>query len=32
MSFSIKGTIIFEDPEKEKFILEILDPLANMVR
>jgi deoxyribonuclease IV len=32
MSFNIKGTLIFEDPEKEKFILKMLDSLANMVR
>jgi len=32
MSFNIKGTIIFEDPDKERFILKILDSLANMVR
>lgn len=32
MSFGIKGTLIFEDPEKEKFILKTLDKLANMVR
>ena len=32
MSFSIKGTLIFEDPDKERFILKMLDPLANMVR
>lgn len=32
MSYSIKGTLIFEDPEKDKFILKILDDLGNMVR
>ncbi len=32
MAFSIKGTLIFDDPEKEKFIIKILDSLAYMVR
>jgi endonuclease IV len=32
MSFNIKGTMIFEDPDKEKFMLRMLEQLANMVR
>lgn len=32
MSYSIKGTLVFEDPGKEKFVLKILDRLGDMVR
>jgi deoxyribonuclease-4 len=32
MSMNIKGTLIFEDPGKDKFILDMLDTLADMVR
>jgi len=32
MSLNIKGTIIFDDPDKDKFILNMLDKLADMVR
>lgn len=32
ISFGVKGTLIFEDPEKEKFILKILEDLGDMVR
>jgi deoxyribonuclease-4 len=32
VSFGIKGTLIFEDPDKEKLLLRILDDLADMVR
>lgn len=32
VSFGIKGTLIFEDPDREKFLLNILDRLADMVR
>lgn len=32
MSLNIKGTIIFDDPDKDKFILNMLDRLADMVR
>lgn len=32
ISFGTKGTLIFEDPEKENFILKILDELGDMVR
>lgn len=32
MSYNVKGTLIIEDPEKEKFILRNMDRLADMVR
>ncbi len=32
VSFGVKGTLIFEDPEKEKLLLKILDELGDMVR
>ena len=32
VSFGVKGTLIFEDPDKEKLMLNILDDLADMVR
>jgi len=32
MSFNTKGTLIINDPEKEKFILKNLDKMADMVR
>ena len=32
MSLNVKGTIIFEDPNKEKFVLKMLDQLSDMVR
>lgn len=32
MAYGIKGTIILDDPEKEKFCLGILEELADMVR
>lgn len=32
MSFNIKGTLILDDPEKDKFILKMLERLADMVR
>ncbi|MFH1445297.1 MAG: hypothetical protein ABIF08_02335 [Nanoarchaeota archaeon] len=32
MSFNIKGTIIFDDPQKEKFIIKMMESLADMVR
>jgi len=32
MSLNIKGTIIFDDPDKDKFILDMLDKLGDMVR
>ncbi len=32
MSFNIKGTLIFEDPEKEKFILKNMERLGDLVR
>lgn len=32
MSFNTKGTLIIDDPEKEKYILRNLDKLADMVR
>lgn len=32
MSLGIKGTLVFEDPEKEDFILDVLDDLGDMVR
>ncbi|MCK4496745.1 MAG: hypothetical protein KAU24_01015 [Candidatus Aenigmarchaeota archaeon] len=32
ISFGAKGTLIFEDPQKEKFILKVLEDLGDMVR
>ena len=32
MSFGIQGTLILEDPEREKLVLDMLDELAQMVR
>lgn len=32
MAFDIKGTLILDDPEREKLILKILESLADMVR
>jgi hypothetical protein len=32
VSFGVKGTLIFDDPDKEKLILNILDDLGDMVR
>jgi len=32
VSFGTKGTLIFEDPDKEKLLLNILDDLSDMVR
>jgi len=32
ISFGVKGTLVFEDPEKEKLILKILEDLGDMVR
>ncbi len=32
MASGIRGTLIFEDPDRDKFILNILDVLADMVR
>ncbi|MBL7160700.1 MAG: hypothetical protein ISS93_02515 [Candidatus Aenigmarchaeota archaeon] len=32
MSFNVKGTLIIDDPEKERYILKNLDSLADMVR
>ena len=32
MSMNVKGTLIIDDPEKEKFILRNLDQMADMVR
>ena len=32
LSYGMKGTVIFEDPEKEKNIVTILDELGDMVR
>lgn len=32
MSFDIKGTIVFDDPQKEKFIVNTMEKLADMVR
>ena len=32
MGGGVKGTLIFEDPEREKFILKTLEQLADMVR
>jgi deoxyribonuclease-4 len=32
VSFGVKGTLIFEDPDKEKLLLRILDDLGDMVR
>jgi deoxyribonuclease-4 len=32
MSAGVKGTLIFEDPDREKFILKMLERLADMVR
>jgi len=32
MAMDIKGTLILEDPEKEKLILRMLEELADMVR
>lgn len=32
VSFGVRGTLIFEDPEKEKLLLKILDDLGDMVR
>jgi endonuclease IV len=32
MSQSVKGTLVFEDPEREKFILKMLEKLGDMVR
>jgi deoxyribonuclease-4 len=32
MSYNMKGTLILDDPDREKFILKILDRLADMVR
>ena len=32
MSLNIKGTLIFEDPDKEKFVLKMMDRLSDMVR
>ena len=32
VSFGVKGTLIFEDPEKEKLLLRILDDLGDMAR
>jgi deoxyribonuclease-4 len=32
VSFGVKGTLIFEDPDKEKLLLKILDDLGDMVR
>jgi deoxyribonuclease-4 len=32
VSFGVKGTLIFEDPDKEKLLLRILDDLGDMAR
>ena len=32
MSFSAKGTLIFEDPDKEKFVIKLMSRLEDMVR
>ncbi len=32
MSMGVRGTLIFEDPERERFILKYMDRLADMVR
>jgi endonuclease IV len=32
VSFGVKGTLIFEDPDREKLLLRILDDLGDMVR
>jgi deoxyribonuclease-4 len=32
VSFGVKGTLIFEDPDKERLLLRILDDLGDMVR
>ena len=32
ISFGARGTLIFEDPDKERFILSVLDELGDMVR
>jgi len=32
LAYSIKGTLIFEEPEREKRIIEVLDKLGDMVR
>ena len=32
MSLNIKGTLIFEDPDRDRFVLKMLDKLADMVR
>ncbi|MBI2675117.1 MAG: hypothetical protein HYX24_01565 [Candidatus Aenigmarchaeota archaeon] len=32
MSAGVKGTLIFEDPNKENFVLKLMDKLADMVR
>jgi len=32
MSFNMNGTLIFDDPDREKFILNLLDGLGDMVR
>jgi deoxyribonuclease-4 len=32
MSFGIKGTLIFEDPDKEKFIIKLMSQLEDLVR
>ncbi|MFH1364910.1 MAG: hypothetical protein ABIH52_04655 [Candidatus Aenigmatarchaeota archaeon] len=32
MSLNMKGTIIFDDPDKDKFILDMLDRFGDMVR
>ena len=32
VSFGVKGTLVFQDPDKEKLLLKILDDLGDMVR
>ena len=32
VSFGVKGTLIFDDPSKEKLVLKILDDIGDMVR
>lgn len=32
MTYNIKGTLIFEDPDRERFVLKMLDQMAAMVR
>jgi hypothetical protein len=32
MSFNIKGTLILDDPDKDKFVLNSMEKLGDMVR